>query len=763
MRNTDLDKNRRFLFNFITSYSILLIIILIMGLFLYNIGIKDAKSNIYSQNRTLLKSSVADIDNAFVLMSTLSSQFTSDSSIRALTKMDTSDSEFYITAQTCMNILSKNISLINTLPVSDYYIFLTKTGYMLHSGHLSDSHFGYSSNRISSESSYSDWLNIITSEDNNRKLILLNDVTAETEPSYLYKLPLSDYSLYRNYNAFLCFSIDDRSLKAYFSNVELYNNGFIYICDSSGKMQFAIYDSTVVSSDEINAFSEYVASIYSTGSEFDSYSGMLDSLSYKDMLITTTISGYNNWAYILVQPQNLVFSSLLNYQRTYSIIIITACFFCCLLIYLLSKKNVKPILQIHNQLETSIVRENALKEALEKQQPIIYSTLVSRLMKGLVYTKDEVNEISSVLSLTEKNVKYCVLYINFYSDNYDAVSEDSHHPDTEVIEMTEYKQAIQDMLYNFFGKDILFFEPDINSFAVLLASDDDISFKEFSLDIKEAFTGFHIAVMDAFSIWSLAGLGNRNYDLAFIWKSYQQAYEAISYISGKSIFECFADIKRDASFYYYPFEMAQQLSNFITAGNAKQVSEIFRLIRKENFENRSLPLSVSKWLISDIRNTLLKVRYSINVTADNSSLISTVDSAFTEEKTLDTLEDTALKLCTLFCEKAEGAGNKLIASIQMYLDENFKDSSLSLKKISEEFSISESYFSYLFKAEVGQNFSEYLEQLRMEHAMQLLKETDIGISDLYLEVGYNNANSFRRAFKKVHGVSPKTIRDSVNN
>jgi AraC-like DNA-binding protein len=90
------------------------------------------------------------------------------------------------------------------------------------------------------------------------------------------------------------------------------------------------------------------------------------------------------------------------------------------------------------------------------------------------------------------------------------------------------------------------------------------------------------------------------------------------------------------------------------------------------------------------------------------------------------------------------------------------DSALSLKKISEVFNISESYFSYLFKAETKQNFSEYLELIRMNQAMILLKTTDLNVSDMYLELGYNNANSFRRAFKKVHGVSPKTIRDTMN-
>ena len=106
-------------------------------------------------------------------------------------------------------------------------------------------------------------------------------------------------------------------------------------------------------------------------------------------------------------------------------------------------------------------------------------------------------------------------------------------------------------------------------------------------------------------------------------------------------------------------------------------------------------------------------------------------------------------------------GAKTLCGIQTYIGKNYHDPDLSLKKISEVFSISESYFSYLFKVETGRNFSEYLEELRMQQAMHLLKETDTPLSELYLHLGYNNPNSFRRAFKKVYGSSPKAFRQTV--
>ena len=88
------------------------------------------------------------------------------------------------------------------------------------------------------------------------------------------------------------------------------------------------------------------------------------------------------------------------------------------------------------------------------------------------------------------------------------------------------------------------------------------------------------------------------------------------------------------------------------------------------------------------------------------------------------------------------------------------DPSMGLNKISDEFQISESYFSHMFKEKTGVNFSTYLENIRMSEAARMIKETDISLNELYISVGYNNANTFRRAFKKIYGVTPSSMREN---
>ncbi len=90
--------------------------------------------------------------------------------------------------------------------------------------------------------------------------------------------------------------------------------------------------------------------------------------------------------------------------------------------------------------------------------------------------------------------------------------------------------------------------------------------------------------------------------------------------------------------------------------------------------------------------------------------------------------------------------------IKKYLEENFTDSKLNLAFISQHFGFSPSYFSRKFKQDTGKNFVEYLTDLRMKKAIQLVK-TNAKMYQTAAEVGIPDPNYFSRCFKKYTGKS----------
>lgn len=79
----------------------------------------------------------------------------------------------------------------------------------------------------------------------------------------------------------------------------------------------------------------------------------------------------------------------------------------------------------------------------------------------------------------------------------------------------------------------------------------------------------------------------------------------------------------------------------------------------------------------------------------------------------------------------------------------------------EHFGFSESYFSIIFKEIMGEPYSAYLEKLRLSRAETLLRSTPRSVEEIAQAVGYNNSTTFRRAFKRVTGISPTQLREQA--
>ncbi|MCX4268764.1 MAG: helix-turn-helix domain-containing protein [Lachnospiraceae bacterium] len=757
MNRTNLLNDRKFLIKYITSYSILVIIILIMGLYMYKIGIDDARSNLFKQSYIILSQSVLNMDTAFRSMETLSMQIADNSNIIKLEKMQTTDNPFYLSAKEGMNFLTSFGPSETLLPISDYYIYLPHTDYVLSSSYLNRTDLYYRLNKHYNTQYYSEWLSVLNRDDSCFSFYNTQKFSPYSSSPYLYLVPFKKYTIQKNLTGKICFEIDGVKLHNLFSDLPFFERGFLYVIDKDSQPSFSITDEKTPSLSE-----ETIQTVLSSIDETPYFSSV--NVGKEKMLITSITSSYNEWTYYLFQPEELVFQSLISYHKIYSFITLGASIISFLVILVLSKRNLVPFIKIRTQLEDTLKEHSSLQQTLFIQKQLIFESYIARLITGQIHNMNELHYISDYLNICTQNRNFCVLYITAY------YIDTTNHLSNEILlssEQEEYHHILRQEFREAFGWDILIHDTDTlsNSFALLVGDDDTLSLEDATALHAGQFLALQEKITKNYPFYLFCGMGNRNRDLTHIWKSYQQARQAVAHASSKAPFQPYKKLHKSWNGYYYPLEFAQKLTEFITSGNEKQVQEFLHLIEYENLLERTLTPLMKQLLFSDIRNTLLKIRFSITTEITNSpeseTLLEQIDANLeNSELEYQTLSDTALWM-TSFYKPKQQEGNQLIRTIQEYIKNNYVDSSLCLNKISEQFGISESYFSYLFKAETKTNFSEYLEKLRMEQALVLLQTTSIPVSNLYLEVGYNNANSFRRAFKKVHGVSPKAIRDSA--
>lgn len=759
MNRSHLSNDRKFLINYMTSYSILVIIILIMGLYMYKLGIDDAKSNLFKQSYIILSQSVSNMDNSFRSMETLCMQIADNSNIIKLEKMDSSDSLFYLSAKEGMKFLTSFIPSETILPIKDYYIYLPKTDYVLSSSYFNQTDLYYRLNKHYDTQYYEEWLSVLNNEEACFSFYDMQNFSSHSNSPYLYLVPIGKYTIQKNVSGMICFEIDETKLHDLFIDLPLFEQGFLYVVDKEFDMTFSITD-TLTSSLSQENIQKAITSV----NEHPYFSSI--TVGKDKMLITSITSSYNGWTYYLFQPEEMVFNSLLSYHKIYSFITLAACIISILVILLLSKRSLAPFVKIRTQLEDTLKEHSSLQQTLFAQKQLIHQSYIARLITGQIHNADELNYISDYLNICTQNRNFCVLSITAYYVN--GIGENNLSNDIlSPTEQADYHSALLHEFREAFGQDTLIHDIDTasNSFALLVGDDKNLSLEDATALHAGQFLSLQEKITKNYPFYLFCGMGNRNQDLTHIWKSYQQAMQAVTQASSKIPFQPYKKLDKSLDGYYYPLEFAQKLTEFITSGNEKQVQEFLHLIEYENLSERNLTPLMIQLLFSDVRNTLLKIRFSLTSDLVNSSeyeiLLEQIDSIIENtELNFQMLSDVALWL-TSFYKPKQQEGNQLIQTIQEYIRNNYVDSSLCLNKISDQFGISESYFSYLFKAETKTNFSEYLEKLRMDQALVLLQTTSIPVSNLYLEVGYNNANSFRRAFKKVHGVSPKAIRDSV--
>lgn len=92
-----------------------------------------------------------------------------------------------------------------------------------------------------------------------------------------------------------------------------------------------------------------------------------------------------------------------------------------------------------------------------------------------------------------------------------------------------------------------------------------------------------------------------------------------------------------------------------------------------------------------------------------------------------------------------------------YLQEHYNET-VRLEDVAARVGFNSAYFSTLFKKETGKTLSEYLIELRISRARNLLTDTDEPVSDISEQAGYTDLKYFSKIFKRKTGLTPSEYR-----
>ena len=102
-----------------------------------------------------------------------------------------------------------------------------------------------------------------------------------------------------------------------------------------------------------------------------------------------------------------------------------------------------------------------------------------------------------------------------------------------------------------------------------------------------------------------------------------------------------------------------------------------------------------------------------------------------------------------------------LVDLMDYIRDNYSKD-ITLDDVSRVANISPYYFSKLFKEATGENFIEYLTNVRIEKAKELLEKAELSMKEICAMCGYSDPNYFSRTFKKNVGLTPTEYKEKCS-
>ncbi|SDE58922.1 Helix-turn-helix domain-containing protein [Fontibacillus panacisegetis] len=109
-------------------------------------------------------------------------------------------------------------------------------------------------------------------------------------------------------------------------------------------------------------------------------------------------------------------------------------------------------------------------------------------------------------------------------------------------------------------------------------------------------------------------------------------------------------------------------------------------------------------------------------------------------------------------EKGVDSSMMHLASAISYIEDHYLEQ-VTLEEIATRSGISVRHLNRIFRAYYQTSPIAYLQRLRLDRACTLLKRTDLSITEISYECGFNDSNYLTRQFKKTFGMSPKSFRN----
>lgn len=260
------------------------------------------------------------------------------------------------------------------------------------------------------------------------------------------------------------------------------------------------------------------------------------------------------------------------------------------------------------------------------------------------------------------------------------------------------------------------------------------------------------------------GIGGTVRTAAEVPVSYRQAVDAVrrKFFHGLNHLIPFspliADVPSEQELYEDQQATIRGLSHLDWEAADLALDKLLRTIERLSYGNKELAVTVCVTSLLFFVRELKNAGYDLGGW-DASPTI--VQADFMQSKTYQELKlkmrDRIGSLFLKLRNNTHHQDKQLMQKIKQYVETHYMDE-ITLESAASLAYMNPYYFSSFFKKHMGQNFKQYVTEVRMKEAVRLLMQTDLMVYEIAERVGYQNARHFSSVFKKMFGKLPNEYR-----
>ncbi len=658
-------------------------------------------------------------------------------------------------------------SLINSF-VIDYYVLYLDSGIVMgpDQTYLLDKFYGYFLSYQGVE--YDDWIKEISGDYRRGAFISERQALFKGNPCKLltYMKDLGPTPIGRRSK--VMFLLNGDIIRSLLDGFGLLKEGYAYIADESGNV-ITVFPSRI--------------DIIPTDIDISKTEGYhIKNINGENMLLTYVISQNTGWSYVVAQPYKNVMEKVSNIKKISFGIFAGAIILGLVLAFLWSNRSSVPIkktFELICQLDGlnyqykdpfeyiqhsvhKIIRNNeSLSRIIEQQVSFLRTSFYQQLINGDFSSEEELYNYANYIGLDIDGAAYAASIVQILG--YEQVKAKA---DREVMKELDMRRFMvkEVLLRSGFTKIHLYDITSDRILIVLVLENDDYQFyreqmKSYVKRVRDEL----IRDADIEIQFALDELCSRFFDLT---NSIQHELQILDLarINEECTCEIWCeDIIEKQHGIFYPKELEYKIINNAKDGNEERVADTLKNLQIENFIRRKLTPVMSKVFLNQLYGTLLRVMQEVSIEDEEiyqfgDSLNSQNDIYRLYDDSFSFIVNSFIRICRVITAGKKNRSMRLMSEIREFIQRNYADNNLSLSVLADKFNYSPAYLSLFFKEQMGNNFSDYLEEVRMNHAEDLLMNSFMSVSEIAEAVGYNSANTFCRAFRRIYGMSPGQYR-----